>query len=191
MMNFNSERPWKAGPANKLMVVAHPDDEALFGGAQLIQESGWKVVCVTNGLNPVRKQEFHTVMHDTHSQFEIWDYPDEEYTALNMDTLREDLRGAVNEQEWDKIVSHNEDGEYGHLHHKQIHELMKELVSDSLWVFSFGGPELSEDAWKLKLAILSTYLSQKTVIDNVVQGVQNIAGYKTVNVRQETILKAK
>ena len=41
----------------KLMVVAHPDDETLWGGAHLT-EGGWFVVCLTNGYNEVRKNEF-------------------------------------------------------------------------------------------------------------------------------------
>ena len=30
-------------------------DEAIFGGAQLILEHGWLVLCVTNGDNKVRQ----------------------------------------------------------------------------------------------------------------------------------------
>ena len=41
----------------KLMVVAHPDVETLWGGAHLT-EGGWFVVCLTNGYNEVRKNEF-------------------------------------------------------------------------------------------------------------------------------------
>ena len=141
-------------PVTKLMVVAHPDDESLFGGAQLIQEGGWKIVCVTNGLNAERKGEFHMVMYVTHSRFEIWDYFDEQHTPLPIHNLREDLKRVVDEQEWSKIVTHNEDGEYGHLHHKQVHGAMKDLVGDKLWTFNFNGPELSEDIWEEKLNLL-------------------------------------
>ncbi|HDR7646817.1 TPA: PIG-L family deacetylase [Bacillus mycoides] len=34
---------------DKLMIVAHPDDESIFWGAALINENGWKVICLTNG----------------------------------------------------------------------------------------------------------------------------------------------
>jgi mannosyltransferase OCH1-like enzyme len=33
---------------DKLMVVAHPDDELLFGGLAILREPGWKVICITN-----------------------------------------------------------------------------------------------------------------------------------------------
>lgn len=171
------------------MVVAHPDDESLFGGAQLIQEPDWKVVCVTNGLDSVRKGEFHFVMYVTHSRFEMWDYYDEQHTPLDYNVLREDLRRVVNEQEWEKIVTHNKEGEYGHLHHKQVHELMKELVGNDLWTFNFDGPELSEEIWQEKLELLKIYESQKDIINGHVLGIQETAGYGSVNVRCETISK--
>jgi len=165
---------------DKLMVVAHPDDESLFGGAQLITEPGWKVVCVTNGRNPVRKGEFHEVMYVTNSRFEMWDYYDEQYTPLDYNPLREDLRRVVNEQEWSKIVTHNRDGEYGHLHHKQINELMRELVGDKLWTFYLNGPDLPEDVWCEKLALVDIYESQKEICDGHIK-----------NVRGETVTKGE
>ena len=36
---------------DKLMVVAHPDDEVLWGGANLLAEPGWKVLVATNVRN--------------------------------------------------------------------------------------------------------------------------------------------
>ena len=42
---------------NKLMIVAHPDDETIWGGGHLL-EGGYFVVCITNGENEIRKEEF-------------------------------------------------------------------------------------------------------------------------------------
>ena len=42
---------------NKLMVVAHPDDELLWGGLHLIDDD-YLVVCITCGPNKVRVNEF-------------------------------------------------------------------------------------------------------------------------------------
>lgn len=62
---------------NKIMIVAHPDDETIFGGTQLLQEKGWLVICVTNGDNQVRCGEFTKVMKKIDAHFEIWNYYDE------------------------------------------------------------------------------------------------------------------
>ena len=44
-----------------LMIVAHPDDETLWGGAH-IADGGYLVVCITNGYNATRSAEFQAVM---------------------------------------------------------------------------------------------------------------------------------
>ena len=48
---------------DKLMIVAHPDDEALFGGAELLTHSDeYKVVAVDEYYNEVRRAEFISSM---------------------------------------------------------------------------------------------------------------------------------
>ena len=59
----------------KLMVVAHPDDETLWGGAHLT-EGGWFVVCLTNGYNEVRKNAFYEVIKESGNVGLILKYPD-------------------------------------------------------------------------------------------------------------------
>src|SRR6187399_1797175 len=58
---------------DKLMIVAHPDDELIFGGAELVSKPGWKVVVVTNCTQgsanlftphmPDRNKEFSSIMN--------------------------------------------------------------------------------------------------------------------------------
>ena len=45
------------------MFVAHPDDDALWGGAHLVQNKGkFLVVCITCGVRKDRALEFETAM---------------------------------------------------------------------------------------------------------------------------------
>ena len=39
---------------NKLLIVAHPDDESLFAGSLLMTQNNWKVICVTCGYDDIR-----------------------------------------------------------------------------------------------------------------------------------------
>ncbi len=42
------------------MIVAHPDDEALFGGAELLSHSDeYKVVVIDEYHNDIRRKEFN------------------------------------------------------------------------------------------------------------------------------------
>lgn len=59
----------------KLMIVAHPDDETIWGGNHLLK-GHYLVVCLTNGNNPTRRKEFMKIMKETHNQGLIFDYPD-------------------------------------------------------------------------------------------------------------------
>ena len=58
-----------------LMIVAHPDDETLWGGAH-IADGGYLVVCITNGNNPTRSAEFQSVMQASGNVGLILSYPD-------------------------------------------------------------------------------------------------------------------
>ena len=50
---------YKDSLCTKLMIVAHPDDELIFGGAELIKHGpDYKVVCITNKNNKIRSSEF-------------------------------------------------------------------------------------------------------------------------------------
>lgn len=107
-----------------LMIVAHPDDETLWGGANLIQDD-YYVVCVTCGNISYRDEEFKKVMLLTGNDFEFLGYPDvvngyisnwKNYT----DSITNDLKRIINSRDWNKVVTHNPDGEYGHFHHKKV-----------------------------------------------------------------------
>ena len=58
-----------------LMIVAHPDDETIWGGSHLIN-GNYTVLCITNGNNKKRKKEFMNVMEKTHSKGIILSFPD-------------------------------------------------------------------------------------------------------------------
>lgn len=129
---------------DKLMIVAHPDDDAIFGGAHLL-EGGWLVVCVTNGRNDTRAKEFREAIGKTGNLPLILEYPDkvnflrDDWDSVR-DGIREDLRRLIALKDWAMIVTHNEKGEYGHQHHKMTHTLTAEAYaaaecSSPLWNF--------------------------------------------------------
>lgn len=61
--------------ADHLMIVAHPDDEILWGGDELRREN-YVVVCLTNGDNDVRRKEFFSVMKQSGDKGIILSFPD-------------------------------------------------------------------------------------------------------------------
>lgn len=124
----------------KLMIVAHPDDEMLWGGTELLKDD-YLVVCVTCGSDNRRVKEFETVMNRTKDAFVMLGYPDKTNGERdNWDTVRdaiiEDIENIYKLKNWKEVVTHNPEGEYGHIHHKMTNTIVTDAVDhDRLYYF--------------------------------------------------------
>ncbi|MGL5752637.1 MAG: PIG-L family deacetylase [Paraclostridium sp.] len=113
---------------NKILFIAHPDDEILFFYEQLTNESGWLVICMTNGDNPVRLREFIKSMENMKLQYQIWDFEDGLYSIWNEDRVKKKVKKILSlKSNFEKIITHNEEGEYGHLQHKQLNKYINQV----------------------------------------------------------------
>lgn len=149
---------------NKLIIVAHPDDETIFAGNFIRHTNGCKVVCVTNGSNPVRSREFQTVMKKLGvEEYEIWDYADVWNGDFDREKLKEDISRVLLEHDFKMVITHNPEGEYGHTQHAALSETVSELRSENLFFFT-KGKKLS--FWKRlnKWMILFKYKSERRVV---------------------------
>lgn len=163
---------------NKLMIVAHPDDEFIWGGAHLLSDD-YLVVCITNGTNKVRKNEFYSMMNETGDIGLILSYPDKiagkrsDWTFC-YDNIEEDLKTILAYKDWELVVTHNEDGEYGHRHHVMTHDIVTDAydVLDLSYDFYYFGKYyrvedvpndltyIDEQLYEKKRELVFTYDSQ-------------------------------
>ena len=160
--------------ADKLMIVAHPDDELLFGGGELLKEKGWKVVCITNGtaqsgnifkpwMGQTRKEEFIKVMNKLGCRYEIWDFEDNGLSCnWNKEKLIGCLKRVLGEKNYKKVVTHNLAGEYGHVQHKEISRLLHELKPKNLHVFHLNKSKKNPYIDKIN-SLFELYSSQANV----------------------------
>jgi len=120
---------------NKLMIVAHPDDESLWGGAHLLRDD-YLVVCLTNKSNEVRNKEFSKAMEYSKDKYIMLDYPDKIYNKRsNWDEniekeIVKDVKTLLEYKNWDLVVTHNKNGEYGHQHHKSTHKFVTKALEE-------------------------------------------------------------
>lgn len=136
----------KLGSYNNLMIVAHPDDETLWGGSHLIKDN-YFVVVLTNSYKDLRKSEFQEAMSKTKDKYVILAYPDlkntwydengkYKYSTDSWSTCKsgitKDLELILNYKNWDTIVTHNPDGEYGHYHHKLTSSITTDIVDKNI-----------------------------------------------------------
>ena len=165
---------------NNLMVVAHPDDESLWGGINILNDD-YLVVCVTC-VDQERINEFKKVMEKTNDEYLILGYPDKtngqrDDWITSYDGIKKDLIEIVNYKNWKKIVTHNPDGEYGHIHHQLLSNIMTDISSkDILYYFNkyYSEEELNNNSYDSlndedllkKEEILKIYKSQKDIVNN-------------------------
>ena len=174
--------------ARKLMIVAHPDDDMLWGGAHLM-EGGYYIVVVTNRNNAKRCREFKNVLKESGNDGIILSYPDKSFGTKdswehNKDGIRKDLEKIINYKHWDLIVTHNKDGEYGHIHHKMTHRFVTDIydkysskLDTDLYFFgkyytkseigdaSASMQRITDEQLEFKENILKLYKSQSKTID--------------------------
>ena len=151
---------------NKLMITAHPDDEALFGGAELLTHSDeYKVIVVDEYHDKIRRKEFKASMKFIGiKEYEHWTgyKGGEDY---HREKLIYELLRVLRERDWVKIVTHNKVGEYGHPRHRALHEILNHLRPDILWQFDKGKKRLFNKILIKKRDLLKVYKSQRVVLD--------------------------
>lgn len=170
---------------DNLMIVAHPDDETLWGGIELMNEN-YLVLCITNGKlsGNIRYKEMNNVMEKTNDKCIILSYPDAyKLKRVNWekagvsDYIKSDIETVITYKKWKKIVTHNPEGEYGHIHHKLTSKFTTELYNkdineDNLYYFAKYYdknhlykvkehlPQLTEEQVEKKMDLLDIYASQ-------------------------------
>jgi LmbE family N-acetylglucosaminyl deacetylase len=126
---------------NKLMIVAHPDDETIWGGYHLSLSQDWLVVCVTyNKEDEPRGREFCEVIKKTGNVGVMLGFPDVNFGRLDRwldcnSLIKEKLKQIIDSRCWDMIVTHNPDGEYSHLHHILISSIVTTITTKNLYYF--------------------------------------------------------
>ena len=133
-----------------LIVVAHMDDELIFGAALLASPyARCKLIVATDGgegrvtaLTKICKEraiEFEYI-HDTYeaSEFSRDEYFKRDLNDSQKTKLKEFLESAKQEQ-WDMVVTHNAWGEYGNGQHSAVHRLVNSFFNPAqLFYFTFS-----------------------------------------------------
>lgn len=173
---------YNAKKYKNIMIVAHPDDETLWGGANLFKDK-YFVVCLTNGYKLSRANDFRKILKFTKNGGLIMDYPDLQDKIqddwLNVENgILKDMSTIINYKRWDKIVTHGPDGTTGHYHHKKLCEFVTKIVKENNKyenLYYFGKfyrknetiknlPRISEKELKYKKREVSIYKSVKKTI---------------------------
>lgn len=134
------------------MIVAHPDDETLWGAGLLFRyPKNWTVICCTIPYHdPIRAEKFHEACAVLGATNSVVRQHGERAGPIEIHDL----------SYFDLIVTHNAAGEYGHVQHKELHNAIKPRWPDKTISFGYGGnnPKMIVPVDKeRKLAALKCY----------------------------------
>jgi LmbE family N-acetylglucosaminyl deacetylase len=117
-----------------LLIVAHPDDEAVFFGNDITPSTF--VIVVTNansyGTGAHRREISKKAMKTVGVEdFEFWDFPEspnwrvsvkEFWTKDTRNSVRKKLVRSIRKVKPTQIYTHGRLGEYGHINHREIYD---------------------------------------------------------------------
>lgn len=164
----------------KLMIVAHPDDETIYGGGHLLT-GDYTVVCITCGVVDYRVEEFKEVMDKTGDNYIMLGFVDRVNVTGPISNWSDEyndiynaLHDIITSENWDMIITHNPDGEYGHRHHIMTSEMVTDITGkNNLYYFghwSYGGrneSKISDNLYNKKMnELISVYYRSQAVALN-------------------------
>jgi len=137
-------------------ITAHPDDEVLWAGG-LIQKGDWTVICCSvPRIDPIRAYKFYRCCDVLGVKGRVLPFsegdPSENFRHLD---AIEDLNS------FDGVLTHNATGEYGHVHHRFVHNYVVDNFNGPVFTFGFGKGKyqyaLTDDEVHRKMMALQCY----------------------------------
>jgi LmbE family N-acetylglucosaminyl deacetylase len=116
---------------NNLVIVAHPDDETIWMGGTILhnKDQDWTIISLCRKNDADRMPKFMKVCERLNAKGIISDLDDEKLTPLSTEEVVEKIKEALPQTEYDCIYTHGENGEYGHIRHKEVHRAVTELIA--------------------------------------------------------------
>jgi LmbE family N-acetylglucosaminyl deacetylase len=127
-----------------LMIVAHPDDETIWAGALIAREKNWNwtIAALCRASDTDREPKFRRVCEMYKAKPIIFDLEDTLLGEIDNKEVQK-LLLPLTKKNYDLIYTHGENGEYGHIRHKDCHKAVialvkaKKLRSKKLFVFAY------------------------------------------------------
>jgi LmbE family N-acetylglucosaminyl deacetylase len=126
-----------------IAAVAHPDDCVIFARPYIDAhpEYNWHIVYLTyKSMDPrAREVAAYWTARKITTEFLGFrdDYKDQKTQQFNFWSATDAMTSLINScNAADLILTHHADGDYGHIHHKLVHNAVKKLAIDQVYFAS-------------------------------------------------------
>lgn len=128
----------------RIVIVAHPDDESLWCGKTIADQPGTGVLCMTNHSDRARRRAFHSAMRALSAVGVILDVPDRRSsppTEADEQLMSSAVAYILEPSREVTLFTHAPEGEYGHPLHQRVSAVVSACAggihSSDLWYFNF------------------------------------------------------
>src|SRR3989338_8858064 len=112
-----------------LAIVAHPDDETIWMGNQILKNRyGWTIFSLCWANDKDRCPKFLKVCSYYNAKPVITSLEDDKLEPVGIKEIIGLIDKNLKDKDYDIIYTHGENGEYGHIRHKEIHQAVKKMI---------------------------------------------------------------
>ena len=116
---------------NSVLFVSHPDDDTLFFHTAIKEEKPF-VVLMTTGWSLKRLHDFIKAMKYYGVKFCV--YSTNEHKKNIEDSLNKQVKAVLKRGNFERCMTHNEEGEYGHDTHCLVHKCVVRNAACEIFV---------------------------------------------------------